>query len=133
MKTFLLAGLLAGLTAGALIATGSSALAADAAHGQELFRGQCGVCHQGGDGDGDGGAGPSLRGVVGRKIGGDPAFGGYTPALSEAKDKWTEANLSTFLADPNKDKPGTAMPIAVKNEADRADVVAYLAKLKADK
>jgi mono/diheme cytochrome c family protein len=71
MKTFLLAG----LTAGALIALGSPAMAADPAHGQQLFRAECGVCHQGGDGDGDGGAGPSLRGVVGRKVGGDPNFG----------------------------------------------------------
>lgn len=127
MKTFLLAG----LTAVALIVTGSSALAADAAHGQELYRAQCGICHQGGEGDGDGGAGPSLRGVVGRKIGGDAAFGGYTPALSEAKGNWSEASLSTFLTDPNKDKPGTAMPIAIKNDAERADIIAYLASLKA--
>lgn len=126
MKTFLLAG----LAAGALIATGSSALAADAAHGQELFRAQCGVCHQAGEGDGDGGAGPTLRGVIGRKIGGEASFAGYTPALSDAKDKWTEANLSAFLADPYKDKPGTAMPISVKNDAERADIVAYLASVK---
>ena len=129
MKTFLLAG----LSAGALMVTGSSALAADAAHGRELFRGQCGVCHVGGEGDGDGGAGPSLRGVVGRKIGGDPSFAGYTPALSESKDKWSDANLQSFLANPNKDKPGTAMPISVKDDAERADIIAYLASLKADK
>jgi cytochrome c len=127
MKTFLLAG----LTACAAITLGSSAMAADAAHGQALYRDQCGVCHLGGDGDGAGGAGPSLRGVVGRKIGGDTAFGGYTPALSEAKGNWSEASLSTFLLDPNKDKPGTAMPINVKDDAERADIIAYLAKLKA--
>ena len=127
MKTFLLAGLFAG----ALIALGSSALAADAPHGQEVFRGQCGFCHTAGEGDGDGGSGPALRGVVGRKIGGDAAFGGYTPALSGAQGVWTEANLGPFLADPNKDKPGTAMPISVKDDADRADLIAYLASLKA--
>jgi cytochrome c len=129
MKTLLLAG----LTAGALIVVSTPALAADAAHGQELFRAQCGVCHQGGEGDGDGGQGPSLRGVVGRKIGGDPAFAGYTQVLTDAKDKWTADSLGAFLADPNKDRPGTAMPISVKNDAERADIVAYLAALKGDK
>jgi cytochrome c2 len=125
MKTFLLAG----LAAGALTTLGSTAFAADAAHGQQLFRQQCGICHKAGDGDGDGGAGPSLRGVVGRKVGGDADFG-YTQALSDSKESWTIDNLSTFLADPAKAKPGTSMPINMKADADRADVIAYLATVK---
>ena len=126
MKTFLLAG----LAAGALITLGSSALAADAAHGQQMFRQQCGICHQAGVGDGDGGPGPSLRGVIGRKVGGDASFGSYTQALSDSKETWTADNLSTFLADPSKAKPGTSMPISLKNDADRADIIAYLATVK---
>jgi cytochrome c len=125
MKTFLLAG----LTAGALIALGASAQAADAAHGQQLFRDQCGVCHVGGDGDGPGGAGPSLRGLIGRKVGGDSGYS-YTDVLSGSKESWTADNLGVFLSDPSKAKPGTTMPIAVKNDTDRADLVAYLASLK---
>jgi cytochrome c2 len=128
MKTYILAG----FVAGALIVVSTSASAADAAHGQELFRAQCGVCHQAGEGDGDGGSGPILRGVIGRKVGGDPSFS-YTQVLADSKDKWTADNMSTFLADPNKAMPGTAMPIAIKNDADRADIVAYLASLKVDK
>lgn len=127
MKLFLLAG----LAAGALVLAATSASAADPAHGQELFRGQCGFCHLGGDGDGEGGPGPSLRGVVGRKIGGDPAFGGYTTTLSASNDKWTESGLNTFLADPGKAMPGTSMPISVKDDTERADLIAYLASLKA--
>jgi cytochrome c len=88
------------------------------------------VCHQGGEGDGDGGAGPSLRGVLGRKVGGDPNFG-YTQSLMDSKESWSADGLGAFLADPNKTKPGTSMPIAVKNDTDRADLVAYLAGLKA--
>lgn len=129
MKTFLLAG----LAVGALALVSTTASAADPAHGQELFRAQCGVCHQGGDGDGDGGQGPSLRGVIGRKIGGDAAYAGYTQVLSDSKDKWTADNMNAFLADPSKAMPGTAMPISVKDAAERADLVAYLASLKADK
>jgi cytochrome c2 len=125
MKTFLLAG----LTAGALIVAGASAQAADASHGQQLFRAQCGVCHAGGEGDGAGGAGPSLQGVVGRKVGGDANFS-YTDVLSGSKESWTVDNLGAFLADPSKAKPGTTMPIAVKDDAERADIVAYLASLK---
>lgn len=127
MKTLFIAG----LTSGALIALDCSpALAADVSHGQQLYRAQCGVCHQGGEGDGDGGAGPSLKGLLGRKVGGDTNFG-YTSALSDSKESWTAENLSVFLADPNKAKPGTSMPISVTNDADRADLVAYLASLKA--
>ena len=126
MKAFLLAG----LAAGALIAMGPAALAADAAHGQQIFRAQCGICHQAGEGDGDGGSGPSLRGVVGRKVGGDTAFGGYTSVLSDSKETWTPDNLSAFLTDPSAAKPGTSMPISVKNDTDRADLVAYLASVK---
>jgi cytochrome c2 len=129
MKSFLFAGLAAGVLA--LAATAASA--ADPAHGQEVFRAQCGFCHQAGDGDGDGGQGPSLRGVIGRKIGGDPAFGGYTTTLSGSTDKWTESNLNTFLADPGKAMPGTAMPISMKDDTERADLIAYLTTLKADK
>jgi len=125
MKTFLLAG----LTAGALMVLGGVAQAADAAHGQQLYRDQCGVCHAAGEGDGAGGPGPSLRGVIGRKVGGDKEFS-YTDVLGNSKESWTADNLSVFLADPNKAKPGTSMPIAVKNDADRADLVAYLASLK---
>jgi cytochrome c2 len=125
MKTFLLAG----LAAGVLIAVGSSAVAADASHGQQLFRAQCAFCHQAGDGDGDGGSGPSLRGVVGRRIGGDANFS-YSPSLSDSKESWTVDNLGVFLADPNKAKPGTSMPISVKSDDDRADLVAYLASVK---
>jgi cytochrome c2 len=125
MKTFLLAG----VTGAALFALGTSALAADPSHGQQLFRAQCGVCHQGGEGDGDGGAGPSLRGVVGRKVGGDAGFS-YTQVLSDSKESWTQDSLGVFLADPNKAKPGTSMPISVKDDTERADLVAYLASLK---
>jgi cytochrome c2 len=126
MKTYLLAG----LSLGVLTVLGSPALAADPAHGQQLFRAQCGICHQAGDGDGDGGPGPSLRGVVGRQVGGDPNFG-YTPSLSDSKESWTTDSLDTFLADPGKAKPGTSMPISIKDDTDRADIVAYLATLKA--
>ena len=126
MKTLILSG----AALAALLALSTPASAADAAHGKDLFRAQCGTCHVAAEGDGDGGLGPSLKGVVGRKVGGDPDFS-YSQVLSDAKDKWTEDSLSTFLADPQKAMPGTAMPIRVGAPEDRADIAAYLATVKA--
>jgi len=118
------------VAAGALLALASPSLAADPSHGQEVFRTQCGVCHKAGADDGDGGQGPSLKGVIGRKMGGDPDFA-YTQAIQDAKGPaWTEVSLAAFLADPQKAVPGTAMPIKVGSETDRADLAAYLATVK---
>jgi cytochrome c2 len=128
MKTLILAG--AGFAAALTFA--APAFAADASHGQAVFREQCGVCHAAGDGDGDGGQGPTLKGVIGRKIGGDPDFA-YTQPLMDSKDAWTEASLAAFLENPQKAYPGTSMPISVPSATDRADIAAYLATVKAGK
>jgi cytochrome c len=128
MKTFVLGA--AALGALALISLPATSLAADAAHGKELYKAQCGVCHAAGEGDGDGGIGPNLKGLIGRKVAGDPEFS-YSPALTDHKDKWTEQSLATFLEDPQKAAPGTTMPIQVAAPGDRADLVAYLAMVKA--
>jgi cytochrome c len=115
----------------ALAALANPSLAADASHGQMLFRTQCGVCHQAGDGDGDGGQGPSLKGVVGRKVGGDPDFGAYSQSLMDDKAVWTQQSLAAYLENPQKAIPGSAMPIRVPAADDRADIAAYLATVKA--
>jgi cytochrome c len=128
MKTFVLAG--AALGALVVLSLPAASLAADAANGQAQFRGQCGVCHTAGKDDGDGSQGPALAGVIGRKAGGDQNFGGYTQALTDDKDVWTEANLAAFLENPQKVVPGTAMPIRVGSPAERADIAAYLATVK---
>jgi cytochrome c2 len=127
MKIIVLAG---AALVGAL-ALGGAASAADAAHGQMLFRSQCGVCHMAGEGDGDGGQGPSLKGVIGRKVGGDDGFGTYSDALLNAKAVWTEQSLAAYLENPQKAYPGSAMPIKVAAPDDRADIAAYLATVKA--
>ncbi len=125
MKTFALTL----LAAGAALALAQPSMAADAAHGQGIFREQCGVCHAAGDGDGDGGQGPSLKGVIGRKMGGDEGFS-YTQAMMDQKGTWSQDSLANFLADPQKVVPGTAMPIKVADPAARADIAAYLATVK---
>jgi cytochrome c2 len=117
------------ICASVLALTPALVRAADAEHGQTLFQRQCGLCHMAGDGDGEGGQGPSLAGVIGRKVGGDPFFS-YSQALTEDKDIWTEASLAAYLENPQKAIPGSTMPIRVAAEADRADIAAYLAKVK---
>ena len=121
--TFLVLATLAAAPAQKAMAAG------DAAHGKRLFQDRCGLCHMGAPGDGDGGQGPNLNGVVGRRAGSLPDFG-YTAALKAYGESWTADRLQTFLAGPQKLVPGTAMPVAVANPKDRADLVAYLASLK---
>ncbi len=119
--------------AAALLAAGSasasaSGSAADIAKGKALFDGQCSLCHSASAGVE--GAAPSLNGVVGRKAASDPGFPAYTKALKASGLTWTEETLEHFLANPQKMAPGTAMPISVPSEADRHDVISYLASLK---
>jgi glucose/arabinose dehydrogenase len=107
--------------------TAGSAQAAPSA-GQTYFERNCASCHTADAGMGSR-AGPGLFNVVGRKAAGVPGFN-YTEALSRAGaagKTWTREELDVFLRDPNKDVPGTAMPIGVADARQRAAVIDYLA------
>jgi glucose/arabinose dehydrogenase len=107
--------------------TAASAQAAPSA-GQTYFERNCASCHTADAGMASR-AGPGLFNVVGRKAAGVPGFN-YTEALSRAGaagKTWTKAELDVFLRDPNKDVPGTAMPIGVADAKQRAAVIDYLA------
>jgi cytochrome c2 len=121
-----------GLMASVLVGSAAMAevLGGDAVHGQTLFQQRCGLCHTAGPEDGDGGQGPPLAGVVGRRAGAAPGFN-YTAALKESGKIWTPMALDRFLAAPGRDVPGTAMPISTPSAKDRADLIAYLATVKA--
>ncbi|PCD02675.1 cytochrome C class I [Sphingomonas spermidinifaciens] len=74
--------------------------------------------------------GPSLHGVVGRKVAGAPGFA-YSPALKAKGGAWTPAALDAFLADPRGWAPGNRMSYpGVKDPAKRAAIIAYLKTLK---
>lgn len=113
--------------AAALAVSGVAHAAGDPAKGKALFDAQCSLCHSATTEEG---AAPSLKGVVGRKAGGDPGFPAYTKALKGSGLTWTTANLEAFLSGPSKMVPGTAMPITLGKLQDRANVIAYLASLK---
>ena len=75
--------------------------------------------------------GPNLAGLIGRKVGGDPAFD-YSPALRKARDEglsWDASRLDTFLADPAKTFPGLWMSMrGIEDTAERQSLVRFLTK-----
>ncbi|MCE4556838.1 c-type cytochrome [Roseateles cellulosilyticus] len=108
------------------IALSSSAMAQDIAAGKVAFN-QCVACHSV---DGNNGAGPSLKGIDGRKAGSFPGFR-YSRAMKSASVNWNTQTLDTYLTDPQKLVPGNVMPFSgVADAKQRADLVAYLSSLK---
>ena len=82
-----------------LPALAAAPAAADDA-GERLFA-PCRACHSL-DPAVQGLPGPNLSDLIGRRIGGDPAFD-YSPVLRKARDeglRWDAARLDSFLADP---------------------------------
>jgi cytochrome c len=74
--------------------------------------------------------GPNLAGVVGRTVGGDPAFD-YSPVLRKARDdglRWDAARFETFLADPAEMFPGLWMSMrGIEDVAERKSLARFLA------
>ena len=104
--------------------------AGDAQRGEVLF-GRCAVCHSPEPGKHK--SGPSLAGVVGRPAGSAEGYNRYSRAMrahGEAGAVWTPEELQAYLADPRSVVPGTGMLFRLKDETDRADVIAYLQTLK---
>ncbi|MGX4643765.1 PQQ-dependent sugar dehydrogenase [Massilia sp. SYSU DXS3249] len=96
--------------------------------GQTYFDQNCASCHTV-DPKLSSRAGPGLYNLIGRKAGAVPGFN-YTDAMSKAGaagKTWTREELDLFLRDPNKNVPGTAMPIGVADAKQRAAVIDYLA------
>jgi len=121
----------------ALVATATaSPAAADGSveRGATVFN-KCKACHEVGEGARNK-VGPRLTGVVGRPAGSVDGFQ-YGSGMAGARGKglvWDEAALFDYLADPRKflraftgdDKAKAKMPLRLKDEADRRDVIAYL-------
>jgi cytochrome c len=88
---------------------------------------QCADCHSTTNSNG---AGPGLRGVVGRRAGTQADFH-YSAAMAKAQVTWDAKTLDAFLANPRASVPGTSMDFpGVSDAAERANLVAYLATLK---
>jgi cytochrome c len=96
--------------------------AGDAKRGEQLY-GRCAACHALGYDR----VGPRHCGLLGRRAGGVDGFE-YSAAMRKSGIVWNERALDHFLADPVRVVPGTTMTYAgIKDSAERADLVAYLA------
>ncbi|MBI1244038.1 MAG: c-type cytochrome [Alphaproteobacteria bacterium] len=103
--------------------------AQDAAAGESVFKKVCSTCHNP-TVDGPRKLGPTLHGVVGRKAASVEGFR-YSSAKRPADLAWTPDKLDVYLKDPRGFMPGTTMAYAgLKNDADRANLIAYLQTLK---
>jgi cytochrome c len=110
-----------------LLGPTTAGLAADPAAGQRIFQTQCGICHAVEAGQNR--IGPTLFGVVGRRSGSVPGFN-YTADHKKLDVTWDAATLDKYLANPRAMVPDTSMIYAgLKDDAERADLVAYLATL----
>jgi cytochrome c len=124
---------------------GTPALAdADAAKGEQVFK-RCKSCHSivapdGSEVQKGGKTGPNLWGVVGKPVASAPEFT-YGEGILAAKAKgavWDEAQLATYLQDPNSwvkvassdDGATSKMTFKLTKLEDAADVAAYLVSLK---
>ena len=112
------------LGAAAALIAGGTALAAD---GKADFTAKCAGCHSITGKSGP--AGPSLKGVLGRKPGSLADFA-YSAGLKGKGGTWTAASLDTFLANPSAFSPGSKMFVRVADPAERKALIAYLSTLK---
>jgi len=100
----------------------------DAAAGEKIFK-KCKACHMIGEGA-KARTGPPLTNVVGAPLGGTEGFK-YSKgmvALVEEGTVWTIENLNAFLTKPRDFITKTKMSFGgLKKDADRANLIAYLA------
>lgn len=123
--------LLMGVAAIAAVVMGAGAAqAADAAAGKDVFK-VCMACHTAEQGKNK--VGPSLFGVVGRPAASIEGFK-YSPPMKEKAAGglvWTAENLDAYIKAPKEIVPGGTMAFAgLKDDAKRADLIAFLAEQK---
>jgi cytochrome c len=89
----------------------------------------CAACHAF-EKDGANKTGPALWDIVERPIGAAAGFA-YSEGFAALKDKkWTYEELNAFIINPKAHIKGTKMAYAgMKNDAKRADLIAYLGSL----
>jgi cytochrome c len=111
-----------------LVTVPAFAPAAAEDNGERLFA-ACRACHSLDPAE-RGQPAPNLAGLIGRVIGGDPAFD-YSPLLRKARDeglRWDTRRLESFLADPAEMFPGLWMSVrGIQDAAERQSLVRFLA------
>ncbi len=105
---------------------------ADPKNGEGIFKKVCTLCHNG-DKGGPNKVGPNLWAVYNGPAAHKDDFS-YSEAIKARRVSgimWSEEELYRFLYSPKQYVSGTKMSyVGVKNDKDRADVIAYLETLK---
>jgi cytochrome c len=113
----------AGVVTLAVVDATGATLSGDPAKGAGIYR-QCQSCHAKEAGVNK--VGPSLAGLVGRKVGSVPGFR-YSEANKASGLVWSEQELYVYLENPRAVVPGTTMAfVGIKDSQKRADLIAYL-------
>ena len=106
-----------------LASAGAAQAEGDAAAGEKVFS-KCKACHV--IDKPTNRVGPHLVGLFGREAGHVEGFK-YSDAMKGSGLTWDEATLDKYLADPKGFIPKNKMAFAgLKNEQERANVIAYL-------
>lgn len=110
------------------IDVGTLLASADAAKGGDIANKKCTSCHtfeQGGPNK----VGPNLHGMIGANFAHKGDFA-YSEAMKTHGGKWTYEDMNHWLKNPAKFIKGNKMAYAgIKNDQERADVIAYLASI----
>jgi cytochrome c len=111
------------LAAALCLLSAPPAAAGDPARGEQLWR-KCASCHTL-EANGRNRAGPRLHGLFGRVAGSVPDYR-YSDALKNSGIVWDVATLDAYLKDAEAFVPGTKMYGGLSQDADRADLLAFL-------
>lgn len=114
------------VAAAALVAVPFTASAQDAEAGAAVFK-KCAACHQIGP-DAKHGLGPSLTCIAGKTAGTQEGFAGYSEALKSSGVVWDDDTLLKWFEKDDAVVKGNKMifPAGIKNEDDRANLLAYI-------
>lgn len=114
------------MAAAMLVAVPVAASAQDAEAGAAVFK-KCAACHQIGP-NAKNGLGPSLTCVAGRAAGSVADFAGYSDALKNSGITWDDEKLLAWFEKDDAVVKGNKMifPAGIKNEEDRANLLAYI-------
>jgi len=112
-------------TAAAAGATTVAAITGDVKKGKKVFR-KCKACHVADSAKNK--VGPTLQGVIGRKIASADGYNKYSKAFKGSDVVWTVEALTEFLTKPKTYIKGTKMAFGgLKKPADIENVIAYIA------
>ena len=112
------------------MATASTAMAQDAAAGENSFK-KCMACHSIGEGAKNK-VGPELNGLDGRHSGSAEGYS-YSDANKNSGITWNEQSFADYIKDPRAKVPNTKMIFpGIKNEQETKDLWAYVKQFDAE-